>query len=130
MQEALACHCVRLIGLSGCPQALWPYHRAPQWFKGNGQGWIRADGSPGTSQERRPLDEDHQLTGAKGIDAIIYMKSVPGVSSIHGITARIVIATALALLNTHRTQTEEANLFPIRSRANLAFKAKKRKRGR
>lgn len=89
-KKTSAYHCTRLKGVSRCLRALWPHQRAPQWFKGNDQGWIHAEGSPGTLQEHGPLDDGNQVMDVRGVDGVVNLKSLQDIKSTHGITAQII----------------------------------------
>lgn len=97
-QADVAFHVERLRGVGGLGDALWPFQRAPEWFKG---------GNAGSTVRREPLDGD-QANGVEGEDAQVQLSSLDILQREHGLSASIVFRTALALLNVHYTHADRA----------------------
>ena len=106
-RESCAFHHDRLRGISRCRQALWPPRRAPQWFKGNDEGWVHTNGSPGNREERKSLNGSNGL-GVRGINGSVMLPSLAQMKKAYGIPAQIVMKAALALLNIHCTRQRQA----------------------
>ncbi|PVH71342.1 acetyl-CoA synthetase-like protein, partial [Cadophora sp. DSE1049] len=95
----------RLHGISQHPEALFPKQIAPEWFKGNSEGWIDiTTGKPGPP--RKYLDADP--VGVKGILAFGQLHDIQALKVKHGIEGSQIVKAALAVVTTRYTGAEFA----------------------
>ncbi|KAH7348361.1 hypothetical protein BKA65DRAFT_594211 [Rhexocercosporidium sp. MPI-PUGE-AT-0058] len=91
----------RLHGMSRTPEALFPKQIAPEWFKGNSEGWIDIKtGKPGPP--RKYLDADP--VGVKGISALGQLPDIQALKVKHGIEGSQIVKAALAVVTTMHTK--------------------------
>ncbi|KAG4432029.1 hypothetical protein IFR05_012493 [Cadophora sp. M221] len=91
----------RLHGISRTPEALFPKQIAPEWFKGNSEGWVDINtGKPGPP--RKYLDADP--VGVKGISALGQLPDVQALKVKHGIEGSQIVKAALAVVTTRYTK--------------------------
>ncbi|KAH9210763.1 hypothetical protein DL95DRAFT_370521 [Leptodontidium sp. 2 PMI_412] len=91
----------RLHGISRTPEALFPKQIAPEWFKGNSEGWIDIKtGKPGPP--RKNLDADP--VGVKGISALGQLPDIQALKVKHGIEGSQIVKAALAVVTTRYTK--------------------------
>ncbi|KAK4612094.1 Acyl-CoA ligase sidI [Fulvia fulva] len=95
-------HVRRLRGLGKMEQSFWPIQRAPEWFKGN-----FADAADDLIKKRPLIDGDKSI----GVDGVTKRTKLPHLQKLikeHGFSAPAILKTALALLNSHYTNTNIA----------------------
>lgn len=110
-QKAVDFHVNRIRGVSYAKDALWPPQIAPHWLKGDNQGWVRSDNTPGCPSERPLLDGDRSC-GTKGISRAVLVPKLLELQHKFAITPPIVAKCACALLNVRMTGAKEA-LFGV-----------------
>ena len=104
-QQSVTWQATRLHGISDHPEALFPKQIAPEWFKGNSEGWIDiTTGKPGPP--RNPLDTDP--VGVKGISAFGQLPDIQVLKVKHGIEGSQIVKAALAVVTTRCTGAEFA----------------------
>ncbi|KAK0099513.1 hypothetical protein ONS96_008351 [Cadophora gregata f. sp. sojae] len=104
-RESVKWQANRLHGISKYPEALFPKQIAPEWFKGNSEGWIDIlTGRPGPV--RKSLDADP--IGVKGISALGQLPDIQTLKIKHGIEGSQIVKAALAVVTTQYTGAEFA----------------------
>ncbi|KAH8594515.1 hypothetical protein B0O99DRAFT_483605, partial [Bisporella sp. PMI_857] len=102
-KEIIDWHVNRLTGISSLKTALWPKQKAPGWFKGTDAGWKNADGRPGDSSLRQPLDPERERFGLDGLTRTAKAPGLVALREQHGIPPYVVLKAAVVLFNIHRT---------------------------
>ncbi|KAJ5293528.1 uncharacterized protein N7443_009481 [Penicillium atrosanguineum] len=113
-QKAVDFHVDRIRGVSSATDALWPPQIAPHWLKGDNQGWVHSDNTPGCSSERPLLDGDKSC-GTKGISRAVLVPKILELQYKFAITPPIIAKCACALLNVRMTGAKEAIFGVIES---------------
>ncbi|KAJ5641988.1 hypothetical protein N7490_005988 [Penicillium lividum] len=110
-QKAVDFHVHRIQGVSSATDALWPPQIAPLWLKGDNQGWIHSDNTPGCPTER-PLLDGKESCGTKGITRAVHVPKILELQHNLAITPPLIAKCACALLNVRMTGAKEA-LFGV-----------------
>ncbi|KAJ5302434.1 hypothetical protein N7476_009233 [Penicillium atrosanguineum] len=113
-QKAVDFHVDRIRGVSSATDALWPPQIAPHWLKGDNQGWVHSDNTPGCSSERPLLDRDKSC-GTKGISRAVLVPKILELQYKFAITPPIIAKCAHVLLNVRMTGAKEAIFGVIKS---------------
>ena len=105
-QHSIAWQVQRLRGISNHKSSLFPQQRAPEWFKGQSDGWVSLpDGKPGPA--RRALDGG-VTDGAIGAVQSVKMPGAKSLKLGHGIEVPSIAKAALAIISTRRTKSSVA----------------------
>ncbi|KAJ5765125.1 hypothetical protein N7520_004684 [Penicillium odoratum] len=110
-QKAVDFHVNRIRGVSSATDALWPPQIAPLWLKGDNQGWVHSDNTPGCANER-PLLDGKESCGTKGISRAVHVPKILELQHNFAITPPVIAKCACALLNVRMTGAKEA-LFGV-----------------
>lgn len=122
--EAVTFHASRLKGVGAFKSALWPQQQAPGWFKGTDSGWKDADGKPGDSAKRKPLDsEDTGRFGLHGLTRTVNVPGLPALREKHGIPPHVILKAAVTLFNVHRTGSSTALFANLEAARHWPFTA-------
>ncbi|KAA8647997.1 hypothetical protein EYZ11_004201 [Aspergillus tanneri] len=113
-QKSIDFHVRRLRGVSTAKEAFWPAQRSPYWLKGDDQGWIHDDGTPGQTAERIPLD-GLESRGTVGLVRTAHIPNLSSLRSSFGISPPFVAKCACALVNMKHTGANEAIFASIES---------------
>ncbi|OJJ38789.1 hypothetical protein ASPWEDRAFT_149311 [Aspergillus wentii DTO 134E9] len=106
-QKAVDFHVHSIRGVSSATDALWPRQIAPHWLKGDNQGWVHSDKTPGHPSERPLLDGDKSV-GTRGITRAVHVPKIPELQHKFAITPPIIARCACALINVRMTGAKEA----------------------
>ncbi|KAJ5417497.1 AMP-binding enzyme family protein [Penicillium crustosum] len=106
-QRAVDFHVNKIRGISSASDALWPRQIAPHWLKGDNQGWVHSDNTPGHPSERPLLDGDKSI-GTKGITRAVHVPNISELQHKFAITPPIIARCACALINVRMTGAKEA----------------------
>ncbi|KOC13993.1 AMP-binding enzyme family protein [Aspergillus flavus AF70] len=106
-RRAVDFHVNRIRGVSSATDALWPRQIAPHWLKGDNQGWVHSDNTPGHPSERPLLDGDKSI-GTKGITRAVHVPKISELQHKFAITPPIIAKCACALINVRMTGAKEA----------------------
>jgi hypothetical protein len=106
-QRAVDFHVNKIRGVSSATNALWPRQIAPHWLKGDNQGWVHSDNTPGQPSERPLLDGDKSI-GTKGITRAVHVPNISELQRKFAIMPPIIARCACALINVRMTGAEEA----------------------
>ena len=113
-QKATDFHADRIRGISSTTDALWPPQLVPHWFKGDDQGWVHSDNTPGRTSER-PLLDGTKSRGTKGISRAVLVPRILELRQRLAIAPPIIAKCACALLNVRKTGAKEAVFGTIES---------------
>ncbi|KAJ5272427.1 hypothetical protein N7478_007552 [Penicillium angulare] len=106
-RRAVDFHVNRIRGVSSATDAFWPRQIVPHWFKGDNQGWVHSDNTPGHPSERPLLDGDKSI-GTKGITRAVHVPKISELQHKFAITPPIIAKCACALINVRMTGAQEA----------------------
>jgi len=105
-QNSIKWQAKRLKGVSNHKKSLFPEQRAPEWFKGQSDGWISLpDGNTGPT--RKALDGGI-TDGAIGIVQQVKLQDAKSLKLQHAIEVPQIAKVALAIVNTRRTKSNVA----------------------
>lgn len=113
----------KLNGIASTPESsLWPPQRAPEWFKGVDAGWLRYEGGSARRGERTVAVEQKVLA-QKGVRRMVKVQDLARLKSEHDVPVFMLVKSAIALLNIHKTGGKEAIFGTINAARSWPFSA-------
>ncbi|RAH40259.1 AMP-binding enzyme family protein [Aspergillus brunneoviolaceus CBS 621.78] len=106
-RRAIDFHVSKIRGVSSATDAFWPRQIAPCWLKGDNQGWVHSDHTPGHPSERPLLDGDKSI-GTRGITRAVHVPKISELQRKFAITPPTIARCACALINVRMTGAKEA----------------------
>ncbi|KAH7127058.1 hypothetical protein B0J11DRAFT_293213 [Dendryphion nanum] len=106
--EAASYHANRLRGIGNEQASLWPKKRVYGWFKGNDDGWLMPDGTPGNPEMREPIDPVEDQHGLHGLVRSVQLQGLKTIQRTHGISPNVIFKVAIALFNLKKTGAKTA----------------------
>jgi hypothetical protein len=104
-KKATNWHARRLAGIEQHRNALFPPQKAPEWFKGNSEGWIDlSTGKPGPAQKSLGSGSD----GVMGCATLAHIPDALALRSKYKIEVPQIMKGALALVNVRHNNTNVA----------------------
>ncbi|KAG9243562.1 hypothetical protein BJ878DRAFT_568345 [Calycina marina] len=118
-QRSLKWHANRLQGVAKYRNALFPEQRAPEWFKGQSEGWVISLKGP-LGSPRKALDGGAR-DGAIGMARRVALHDTQALKLKHGIDVPQIVKAGLAIMNSRRTKASIALFGQYQASRTWAF---------
>lgn len=118
-QKSLAWQVSRLKGVANHGNSLFPAQRAPEWFKGQSDGWTTS--IKGTLGAPRKAIDGGATDGACGMALRVKLHDTKKLKAIHAIELPQIVKAGLSIMSTRRTNTSVALFGQYEASRTWAF---------